>query len=235
MASVPNPSLRAGLLYVAVVLTGIFALLVMPSRVLPQGIAATPIAHLQAHVGLYQAGVASHLGMQVAFLLLPLALYALFQDTNRLASVLMVALAVAAVPVGFLSLMEQLEVVRLLKGAPGPLPAPEAMEAAIRLGLRRAAQAERLASLFWGLWLFPFGWLVLKSRKLPRVLGWGLFCGGLAYTLEVVGPLLLPPTGRLAVWLHIPGSLGEIGCALWLTGQGLWRHRAGSVAGTPRA
>ncbi|MFN8010439.1 MAG: DUF4386 domain-containing protein [Holophagaceae bacterium] len=222
MNPTPNLPLRAGLLYLAVVATGIFALLVAPSQALPQGIQGTALPHLQARLGLYQAGVASHLAMQVAFLLLPLALYPIFQDVSRTGSVLMVTLAVAAVPVGFQGLLEQLEVVRLLgSAAPGAGPAAEAVEGAIRVALRRAAQAERLASLFWGLWLFPFGWLVIRSGRLPRLLGWGLLSGGVAYTLEVVAPLLSLPAKPLAGWLHLPGSLGEIGCALWLTGQGL--------------
>jgi hypothetical protein len=161
--------------------------------------------------------------MQVAFLLLPLALYPLFREERPTGAVLMVALAVAAVPVGFLGLLEELEVLRLL----GTLPQaqPDAVEAAVRLALRRSAQGQHLASLFWGLWLFPFGWLVSTTRVLPRFLGWGLLCGGLAYTLDVMAPLLGLSLKTLRSVLHLPGSLGEIGAAVVLTIQGL-RKRA---------
>lgn len=219
MESPPNLHLRAGLLYLAVVVFGIFALLVAPAMALPQGIGGTPWAIFQDRAVWFRLGVASHLAMQVAFLLLPLALYPLFRERNPAGAVLMVALAVAAVPVGFIGILEELEVLRLLGSLPGT--PPDAVEAAVRLALRRSAQGQHLASLFWGLWLFPFGWMVSTTRVLPRVLGWGLLCGGLAYTLDVMAPLLGLSLKTLRSVLHLPGSIGEIGAAVVLTVQGL--------------
>lgn len=219
MESISRLKVRAGLLYLAVVLFGIFALMVAPTKALPGGISGTSWAHIQAHADWYALGVASHLAMQVAFLLLPLALYPLFREHRPVGAVLMVALAVAAVPVGFVGILEDLEVLRLLGSLPGN--APEAVEASVRLALRRSAQGQHLASLFWGLWLFPFGCMVIRTRVLPRALGWGLLCGGLAYTLDVMAPLLGPSLKALRNALHLPGSVSEIGAAVLLTIQGL--------------
>jgi hypothetical protein len=46
--------------------------------------------------------------------------------------------------------------------------------------------------IFWGLWLLPFGLLVLRSRFLPRVLGILLMIGGVAYIVHSLTSLLLP-------------------------------------------
>jgi hypothetical protein len=45
--------------------------------------------------------------------------------------------------------------------------------------------------IFWGLWLFPFGFLVFKSRFLPRILGILLIIAGFAYVTHSFISLLL--------------------------------------------
>ena len=84
----------AGALYLAVVATGMFCLAWVPSRL------GTGIADASAYMGLFRAGIAAFLLMQVAFLLLPFALYRVFAGVNRNAATLMVALAAASVPIG---------------------------------------------------------------------------------------------------------------------------------------
>ena len=45
--------------------------------------------------------------------------------------------------------------------------------------------------LFWGLWLFPFGLLVFRSRFLPRILGVWLILNGIAYVIiSFTGPVV---------------------------------------------
>ena len=41
-----------------------------------------------------------------------------------------------------------------------------------------------VAGLFFGLWLIPMGWLVVRSRWLPRPLGLVLMVGGVGYVLS---------------------------------------------------
>lgn len=78
--------------------------------------------------------------------------------------------------------------------------------------------ATLLASLFWGLWLWPFGYLVLKSRLVPRVFGVLLLLGGLGYVMDVFGSLLgtAYPDTALAGAMTLVAAAGEVGICLWL-------------------
>jgi len=38
-----------------------------------------------------------------------------------------------------------------------------------------------VAQIFWDLWLFPFGILVIRSHFIPRILGYLLFLAALGY------------------------------------------------------
>ena len=199
----------AGLLYLAVVLAGMFCLAYVPSQL------GTGVADAAARIGLFRAGIAAFLVMQVAFLLLPFALYRVLGDVNRHAAILMVALAAASVPVGLMAVTHRMEALSLLQGA-----ATDA-DAAFALCLQRYGSGLRIASLFWGLWLLPFGWLVLRSGRLPRVLGVLLMLGGIGYVVQVFGGLV--PAFADAAWMgyvRMPAAFGEIGSCLWLLAFG---------------
>lgn len=212
----------AGALYLVVVLAGMFCLAYVPSQV------GTTLAEASAHSGLFRAGIAAFLIMQVAFLLVPLALYRVLADVDRPAAVLMVALAAVSVPVGLMAVTHRLEALSLLQDAAN---AGEAAQAAFVASLRRYGYGLRLASLFWGLWLLPFGWLVLRSARLPRVLGLLLVLGGIGYVMTVFGGLVPGfADSALMDYATMPAALGEIGSCLWLL---LFGARPGRLGAPP--
>lgn len=199
----------AGAVYLLVVLAGIYCLAYVPGQV------GSTLAQSSMHAGMFRSGIAAFLAMQVAFLLLPFALYRVLGDVDRPAATLMVALAVVGVPIGLVAVTHRMEALSLLESGSGGAADP--MEAAFALCLQRYGHGLRIASLFWGLWLLPFGWLVLHSARLPRILGALLVLGGLGYVVQVFGGLL--PGFADAPWIgyvRMPAAIGEIGSCLWL-------------------
>jgi hypothetical protein len=84
---------------------------------------------------------------------------------------------------------------------------------------------------FLGVWLLPLGYLVFRSRFLPRVFGILLVIGGICYVTDVIIFLLLPDT---SLGLSLLAFVSELLFALWLLFRGVdeakW-HRA--AAGGP--
>lgn len=212
----------AGALYLVVVATGMFCLAWVPSQL------GTDVADAAAHIGLFRAGIAAFMAMQVAFLLLPLALYRVLGDVDRRAAILMVALAAASVPIGLIALSHRMEALSLLDSA---AQATAAVDAAFAASLQRYGHGLRIASLFWGLWLLPFGWLVLRSARIPRVLGVLLMLGGIGYVVKVFGGLMPGfADSAFARYATLPAALGEIGSCLWLLVFGARASRMPSAA-----
>jgi hypothetical protein len=71
--------------------------------------------------------------------------------------------------------------------------------------------------IFWGLWLFPFGYLVIKSGFLPKILGVLMMIGCFGYLITILGNTLIPNCRDLGItsYVLLPGSLGELGTCLW--------------------
>jgi hypothetical protein len=210
----------AGTLYVINIVAGLFSLMYVPSLLVVHGDAAATYGRLVAQESLFRAGIAANVIAHVAFLLLPLALYALLSPVNRKVAVTMVALAVACIPIDFVAIANQLDVLSLMHDAgPGRAIAQEQLQASVWSLLDAYDHKLLVAEVFWGLWLLPFGYLVFKSGFLPRVLGIVLMLGCVSYVTIFFQHLLVPHLS-LPGYVMLPAALGEMGIALWMLVMG---------------
>ena len=92
------------------------------------------------------------------------------------------------------------------------------------LFLRLHGQGLVINEIFSGLWLFPFGVLVMKSRFLPRLLGVWLIVNCFAYLALSFMGLLLPQYYDFAFRSAFPALLGEMAIMLWLLIRGAKVH-----------
>ena len=223
MESSANLARLAGALYAVNILAGLFCLMYVPTHVIVHADPAATLSRLVAHESLFRAGIAANVIAHVAFLLLPLALYALLSPVNGRAAVVMVALALACIPIDFVAIANQLDVLSLLR------------DAAVNPGMQTQAAVWSLlgaydikllvAEVFWGLWLLPFGYLVFKSGFLPRILGICLMLGCFSYLIDFFQRLLAPHI-NLPGYVMLPAALGEMGIALWMLVMGAGRVRS---------
>lgn len=219
----------AGVLYLVVVVTGIFCLGYVPSQVNVAGDWPATLASIRTHESLFRFGIAAFLLKQVAFLLLPLVLYRVLGDAGRGIAATMVVFAVTSVPLALFALARKLDALSLLTDpALATAIAPDQLQALAIQSLDAYGNALVATRLFWGLWLLPFGILVIRSARMPRLLGVTLVLGCVGYLVDVFGALLVPgyPGSPLANIAMLPASIGEIGACLWLLLFGLRAPKA---------
>jgi hypothetical protein len=209
----------AGLLYLIVVITGIFSLAYVPEQINMQGDASTTVSNIIASESLFRFGIVASFICYTVFLLLPLALYNLLSAVSRNAAVFMVMFAVVSVPISLISVRSKLDIVSLLGGSDySRAIEPALMHAQVMAALDKYRNGLLVASIFWGLWLLPFGYLVFKSGFLPRILGILLMIGCFGYLIDVAGSVMFRGYAAtpLANFATLPASVGEIGTCLWL-------------------
>ena len=209
----------AGLLYLLVVLTGIFSLMYVPSRLIAADDAALTYKNIRSATFLFRVWIVSGLLCYTFFLFLPLALYRLLKPVHAYYAVLMVLLAVMSVPVYFLNVQNQFSVLSLLDGAKNSYGLTiEQIQLQLMLYLDQYDNGMRIVHIFSGLWLFPFGYLVFRSGFLPKALGLLLMAGCFGYLVNFLGHTLFPAYAQLGISssVRLPASIGEIGTCLWL-------------------
>lgn len=219
MKSRTNTARLAGSLYLALIVFGIFSLLYVPSQLYFWDDAALTVLRIRNNGLLFRLGIVSTLLAYVSFLFLPLVLYKLLQSVNKTMAMIMVALAVASVPVSIQNIGHLFSVLSLT-GADTYLQVYDEGEIAaqVMFFLHSYNSGNLIAQFFWGTWLFPFGYLVYRSGFLPKVLGFFLMLGSFGYTFDFFARILMPSYSEtvLAQYATIPASIGEIGSCLWL-------------------
>lgn len=209
----------AGLLYLALVITGILNLMVIPGQYAVRGDPLATIANIQGTETLFRAGMLVGVVSNVIFLLLGFALYRLLAPVGRTSATLLAGFAAAGAALGLVSAGAKLDVLTVLSMAPD-LPAftAEQVQAQAALSLHSYSNLTRVAELFWGLWLLPFGLLVYRSGFLPRALGALLVAGSFGYSFNFFARALWPAyaTTSLPMLIPFPAHLGEVGIMLWL-------------------
>ncbi|MCC2616870.1 DUF4386 domain-containing protein [Aestuariibacter halophilus] len=211
----------AGVVYLLVVLTGIFNLIYVPTQLIHWNDAALTLTSIQTSEWLFRAGIVAGILSYVFFALLPLILYNLFKSVDRQWAMLMVFLAVISVPVSLFSIVAKIDILTLLSGASYLDPfTTEQLQTQVMLLLKSYYNGIGVSQLFWGLWLLPFGYLVVRSGYLPKVLGILLMFGCLGYLVFFFQHLLFPHI-TIPGFVKLPGSIGEIGTCLWLLIMGV--------------
>lgn len=201
----------AGLTYLFLIATGIFALAYAPGQYKVAGDAAATLARLEANRLLFANAIVAEMACYASFVALAALLYTLFRAWSQPLALAMVGLVLASVPLGFIAVGEKISALELVA-------AGGAQAEAVGAHLQRYGETIGLAEIFWGLWLAPYGLLVLKSRAIPRVFGVALMLGCVAYVAEAIVPLYWQgyADSPIAQYAGIPGSIGEIGGAFWL-------------------
>src|SRR5271169_5522245 len=211
----------AGLLYVLTSIVGFFAMGYVPGKLIVHGNAAATANNILASESLFRLGIASQLIGQAGFIFVALALYDLFRGVNQRQASLMLGLIVVSVPIAFLNEVNAIAALVLVRGADflSIFDKPQ-RDALAMLFLNLHHYGIVVAEIFWGLWLFPLGLLVYRSRFLPRFLGVWLIIAGFAWVLLSLTSILFPQYQNTLDTYSQPAVLGEIAFMLWLLIKG---------------
>jgi Domain of unknown function (DUF4386) len=212
----------AGALYLLAILVGPFSLIYIPTVLLVSGDATATAHNILTHEMLFRLGILGDLLSGISILFLTLALYQLLKGVDRGYAVLMVILGgLMVTPIFFLNALNWVAALLLVHGADFLAAFTQAQRYALAmLFIHLHSQGNVVNEMFWGLWLFPFGILVARSRFLPRLLGVWLIVGGLGYLALSLAGLLFPQYEDIVFTVVQPAFLGEIAIMLWLLIKG---------------
>ena len=228
MESIQKQARTAGLLYLLMGIIAPIGLIIVPNTLIVSGDAVATAERVRASLWLLRLGIASELVHQVLAIFVVLLLYRVFKPVSELlAQQLLILGALVSVPIVFLNSLNEVAALILIR-APGYLSALDRgqTDALAYLFLRLHSQGINIASIFWGLWLIPFGLLVVRSGWFPRILGYLLLVAGAAYIVDAFVTILLP---RFAPLVDGPAMLlafGEVPIIFWLAIRGVRTRNA---------
>jgi hypothetical protein len=123
----------------------------------------------------------------------------------------MVVLAIVSVPISFINMQNKFAVLSIISSGGHE-------KDLVMFYLNQYDYGNLIVQIFWGLWLFPLGYLIFKSGIIPKFFGVLLMLGCLSYLINFFGNALFSNYSELGIssFVRLPATLGEIGTCLWL-------------------
>jgi hypothetical protein len=175
----------AGLYYLLVALFGGFAQAVRLS-VYVSGDAGATTKNLVAHQDLVRFSFVADLAQATFAVFLVLALFRLLQHVNRSMARAMVIFVVLQVAITCANIIHQLAALLVATDpAYAGVFGTRGSSGLVLLLLEMQHSGMLTAQIFFGLWLFPLGWLAYRSGMFPRSLGLILMVATGAYLVDV--------------------------------------------------
>ena len=222
----------AGFLYLSLALLAFFGFPYGSSHMFVPGDAAATVNNIMTSEWRLRLNIVVNLLGLIVNVFVVLALYRLLKTVNKNIASLMVVFLLLSVPIGMLNELNHIAVLLLLSGANYLTPfTTSQLHALILLFHDLHTGGLNIAQVFWGLWLFPMGYLVFKSGFLPRILGILLMIGCIGWLADSFAAFLLP---NLGLTIGMFTGLGEVLLPLWLVIKGVnveqWQKRAAESA-----
>jgi hypothetical protein len=176
------------------------------------------------------AGCASTTLGLVAMLVLSNVLYGLFEHVDRDQARLLVIFVAVGVAIWLVNMANLLVAIPLARGDGLPPTFDPAERYGLMMTFLRAYRCGgAVAMIFWGLWLLPFGLLIVRSGFAPNVLGILMAVGCFPYLMHSAALLFFPDFAAITARGLILPTLGEVGTIAWLLIKGV-SHRGESAS-----
>ena len=221
-SSLKKTARLAGLLYLLLVITGVYGIMYIPSQIIVAGDSVATAKNIISNEVLFRTGILNDIISNTIFLFLVLVLYRLFKHVNENQAKLMFALVIVQIPFAFMMEAFNITSLMILKGEILKTFELSQRQDLAMLFLKINDYGTLPLEMFWGLWLLPFGLLVYKSEFIPRIFGILLVIAGIAYMIDSTIAMLFP---SYSVFVKQPTlllvAIGEISITLWLLIKGV--------------
>jgi len=203
------------ILYPIWIMVGMFSLVYVPSKLITRDVVQTA-NNILGNELLFKFGIAGSLFAQLLFIFTVIMLYHLFKSVSRRCTLNMIVFALVSVPIAMISTLGHVAAFELA-GNNNDL---------MMLLINLNKQGTIIASIFWGLWLFPLGNLIRQSNYFPRFIGYAVMIGGVGYFPGSFVKLLMSNSEKIMPIFEIL-TLGEMVFIFWVIIKGAKLPKSG--------
>jgi len=215
MNSVNKIARTAGLFYLLYIITSVIANLFGKFVFVEPPVT---VEHIMTHALQFRIGFVINLFSVTFFVGAAWALYVLLKPVNKDLALLFLLFNVAGFAVwlfsslclfGSLVILNGTETIKAFQ--------PDQVQALAVFFVNLYKSGVFIAQVPYGVWLFPLGYLVLRSGFLPKVLGMLLTADGICQFIYVCQRLIFPDLGVIAYPCLVISFIAEVSLALWLS------------------
>ena len=208
----------AGLLFLLMVISGLFAELFFRQRIFSDDAAETS-ARILANPLLYRAGILSDIVMSLSYLLTAMALYRLLNTVDEGQARAMVLFAAAGSVILMVNVLNEYMPLIYTSAQTGAFSAAEIGELS-RFSFVAYNNGYMIGQVFFALWVLPLGILICCSGFIPKVFGILFLVEAGCGLLSVAAHFLLG-NATITNLLLLPGTVAEFAFLFYLLLRGI--------------
>ncbi len=220
-----------GLLYLIIIVIGLFGEMFVRGRIV-SGDAAATAANLRSMEPLWRFGIAAEFILLSCAIALTLIFFVLLRPVSRDVAYLAVFFNLVSIAVEAAAALNLVAALFPLGNA-GYLKAfaPEQLYAMASLAVKAHGYGFGVALIFFGFECLILGYLIFKSGFLPKTIGVLMQIAGWCYLINSFALILAPAlANRLFPAILLPAFVGEASLCLWLLVKGVdverWKEAA---------
>lgn len=212
----------AGLLYLAIIVCGLFAEVGVRSRLIEQGDPAATAANILEQPTLFRAGIAADIVMLLCDVAIAVMLYQLLRPVSRTLSLVAAAFRMTQTAVLGLNLLSMFQALRIIDDADYlDTFGSDRVEALALLSLDAHRYGYILGLMFFGVSTVVIGAIVRRSGRTPRALAPLLALAGLGYLADGAMFFMIPGyDGSASAIVLAPALIAELWFCGWLLIKG---------------
>ena len=216
----------AGLGYLLIIISGIFAEFFVRSGLIVPGDPSATAINIVGSEFLFRSGLASEFLMLSADVAVALALYVVFKGVNKSLALLAAFFRLTHASIVGANLLNVYVPLLLLRDGGYLTSFAEGQRQALALLLLEAhGYGYAIGLVFFGVYCWILGYLILRSQLVPRILGFLLLVAGSGYLIDSFGRTLLSNyadyQNLLGMVVLLPAFVAELSFSLWLVVKGV--------------
>jgi hypothetical protein len=213
----------AGLLYSIVIATGLFAEVFVRQAFKVSGDALATANNIQSSEVLFRWGLVADLINFVCGLPVVLIIYFLFKRVNKFLLQLALIFVVIQTAIIAVNLLNQISPLLVLSNnAYLNTFQPNQLATLSQLSLNIQAAGYAIGLIFFGVYCLLVGYVVFKSKMVPKFLGILYIISGIGYLINSFTMLLSKGFANpIFTYVAIPIFIGEVSFCLWLLIKGV--------------
>jgi hypothetical protein len=217
---------QTSVLYLLMALPGVPALISLPGNFIVRSDAAATAQRIADGAFTYRLIVLGYLSSMIFFIVLAWKLYQLFERVDKRQAQLLVLFVLVSAAFALVDVVLLLApfTVQTNAGSLAAFTKPQ-LDALAFGALRLRNPLILVNQAFWGLWLLPFGILVIKSGYIPKFIGALLFLGFAAWVVLSASGILFPSAHLVERIVFPLTAPGELSILLWFIVKSLSRER----------
>ncbi|MBW1298984.1 DUF4386 domain-containing protein [Aquimarina litoralis] len=196
-------------LYPIWMLIGMFGLMYIPSVFFVEGDPLKTVENIRTNEVLFRVGFLANIVTQLLVVVIPVLLYQLLKHIDSTQAMFMLIFSLIAAPIALNGEIHSMQALANIDN-------PEIMMAHLNFKW----SSLHIATIFWGLWLFPLGKLAIKSAYFPVWIGYCLYAAAIGYLISALVKIVFPKMDVLFTVAEIL-TIGEVIFILWFVIKGI--------------